>query len=685
MLRTHLFPCLVAPLLLVAGAEILSGQLRGGPAWGVLQRRLGTYSKGEAIRVKLAFVSLPPGAVSPAGWLKDWAGDALNGITGHLDEYSRVYAEAWKGYAFEARGAMPDGTGWPLEQSSYWLDGAVRLAWILGDEPLKQKVRKRLDRVVAGVLDGGASFIYWRPQSSVEDQFNSWAHSHMGRALVAYYQATGDPRVLEALVKVYRNFPLPPLRSTFYEVSGAVNLDAMLDTYAMSGDGGVLARAVEYAGTAAYQDIAAAWRTGHIEPGHNVIFLENIRVPGLLYPWTGELDDLKATESAIAWQEEHYMQPFGVSSGEEYHAGTGATRNTETCDVAAFTWTYLSMLRTTGESGYADRIEKAFFNAGPAPVARDFKKMSYYQSPNIYGAGNPREEPHNPGPGSYGFTPIGHSVLCCVGNLNRVIPNYVMHMWMATLDGGLAATLYGPSAVRTTVAGDVGINIKEATAYPFQESIVLTVHPEKDVVFPLYLRVPAWCHEPRISVNGAPVPVASRTKGFVVLARKWRDGDKVAVNLPMEVEIARGRETPYSRIEYFAARSIAKDDSVNSPWASIYYGPLLFAVPIRDQNPNQEAIGACYQYALDVTPREARGASVIRRPMPSKWTWALESPLQILVKMREFDWQPTETEPLPKRPVRGGKPAEVSLVPYGCTKFRVSMLPVTEHAWEGAE
>jgi hypothetical protein len=657
-------------VLFTASSFLLSGQGRNNPAWK------------DALRVKPAFVPLPPSAVSPGGWLKDWAVEARDGITGHLDEYSKVYGEAWKGYAFEARGAAADGTGWPLEQSSYWLDGAVRLAWILGDKPLMEKVRKRLDPVVAGVLAGGPSFIYWRPQSAVENGFNNWAHSHMGRALVAYYQATGDPKVLEALVKVYRDFPLPALPSSFNAVSGAVNLDAMLDTFAMSGDRAVLARAIEYARTPAYHDVVAGWRAGRIEPGHNVIFLEDVRVPALLYPWTGDADDLRTTLQAIAWQDKHHMLPYGVSSGEEYHAGIGATRNTETCDVAAAMWTYLSLLRITGESGYSDRVEKAFFNAGPAPVARDFKTMCYYQSPNRYSATNPREEPGNPGPGSYQFTPIGHPVLCCVGNLNRVIPNYVMHMWMATLDDGLAATLYGPSSVQTTVAGDVGVRIEEATAYPFGESIALTVRPEREVTFPLYLRIPAWCHKPRIEVNGVAASTAGLANGFLKLARKWRPDDKVTLQFPMEIEIVQGRETPYPRIDYFGNRSVARLDSIASPWASVNYGPLLFALPIRDENPNQEAAGARYQYALDVSPREVRRKiQVLRRPMPARWNWALESPVQLSVKMKEFDWQPTEAEPLPKQPVKGARPARILLVPYGCTKFRVSMLPVTEHAW----
>ena len=77
------------------------------------------------------FVPLAPGAVTPDGWIHDWAEDAAKGITGHLDEYSPTFEKAWKGYGFKAAGAIPNGGGWPLEQCSYWFDGAIRLGYIL--------------------------------------------------------------------------------------------------------------------------------------------------------------------------------------------------------------------------------------------------------------------------------------------------------------------------------------------------------------------------------------------------------------------------------------------------------------------------------------------------------------------------------------------------------------------------
>jgi hypothetical protein len=114
---------------------------------------------------KPAFLPLPPGAVEPAGWLRDWALSARNGITGHLDERHATFADGWKGIPVKAPGAAADGTGWPIEQSAYWLDGALRLGFILHDESLIRKIRARLDPIVAGVNQApiGTSFISWKP------------------------------------------------------------------------------------------------------------------------------------------------------------------------------------------------------------------------------------------------------------------------------------------------------------------------------------------------------------------------------------------------------------------------------------------------------------------------------------------------------------------------------------------
>src|SRR5512139_793464 len=99
------------------------------------------YARPFEPKVKPAFLPLPPGAVEPAGWLRDLAPAARQGITGHLDEWHPTFADGWKGIPINAPGARPDGTGWPIEQSAYWMDGALRLGFVLHDEALIRKIR----------------------------------------------------------------------------------------------------------------------------------------------------------------------------------------------------------------------------------------------------------------------------------------------------------------------------------------------------------------------------------------------------------------------------------------------------------------------------------------------------------------------------------------------------------------
>ncbi|MHB8972049.1 MAG: beta-L-arabinofuranosidase domain-containing protein [Pirellulaceae bacterium] len=637
--------------------------------------------------VRLSLLRLPPGAVEPTGWLRDWAQAARDGITGHLDQWHPTFADGWKGTPIQAPGAGADGTGWPIEQSAYWLDGALRLGFVLHDKEFIQKIRARLDPVVDGVNKAsfGTSFIHWKKGYKPQG-FDSWAHSQMGRALVALYEGTGDQRVLDALVKVYADYPGNMGHANFSDVTGLCNLDAMLETYAWSGDRRIFDRALQAINQPNVVQELDAWREGRLTDSHMVITYENLRLPALVYPWSGNSRHLQATKSAWQWLDDHHMLPYGVASGEEFASGVGAFRKTETCDVTAMLLSASWMYRIEGRGDWGDRMERAFFNAGAAPVARDFQTMCYYQSPNRLRADSlPCEQPLAPGPGGIRFSRLGcPSVLCCVGAVNRIVPNYIIHMWMATHDHGLAATLYGPSKVSAWVGPHVSVQLNTTTDYPFGETMRMQVEPEQDVAFPLYLRIPSWCHEPHIAVNGAPVAATPDDKGFVRIARTWSKHDVVELAFPMQPQVVRGYETefPAANREYFKFEPDSLFQPRRLPYASVLCGPLLFALPIPDTDANTPRRDARWQYALDI---DAAASDVVipveRKPLPAHWDWPMDAPVSLRVPARAIDWQPTDAQALPDKPLTGTASETLRLVPYGCTKFRISMFPVTPRAW----
>jgi uncharacterized protein len=636
-------------------------------------------------QVKPAFLPLPPGAIEPRGWLRDWAQAARDGITGHLDEQNPTFRDAWKGIPIEVpyyADPADKTTGWPLEQGAYWLDGALRLGYILHDDALIQKITKRLDILVDGVNHGGTSLICWQ-KGKPKTVFNSWAHSHMGRALVAWYMATGDRRILDALVKAYCNYPAPMGHLEFQaDISGLCNIDAMLETYRLSGDRRIL-RSVQAAMAAPdVQKTLDLWCKGQFNTGHAVCAYEQIRLPILFYPWTGEAGFRDASCKAFQNFRDEHMLPYGVTSGEEWLSGIGAFRLTETCDVAAHLWSTSWMYRILGDRSYGDSMERAFFNAAPGPVSRDFKTMSYLQAPNRI---QPDRLPIGWTPDCLRFTPLANpNVLCCVGAVNRIIPTYVTHMWTATYDGGLAATLYGPNTVSAMVGNKIPVKISCDTAYPFEETIRIAVDPRQETAFPLYLRLPAWCAKPRISVNGSAIDATPSATGFARIERTWKPGDVVSLSLPMSVAVARGyeREYPESSRVYFKDRPSANYQRRRLPYETVSYGPLLFALPIPDIDANTPMKNAKWQYALDNDARKSgRDIAVARKPMPEHWAWPLDAPITLRVPARQFDWRPTEVQALPGAPVDSKHARVIRLVPYGCTKFRISMFPVTPQAW----
>ena len=102
----------IVSALALAAPSILMAALVTNALGDSFTEPAANYARSFEPKVKSAFLPLPPGAVEPSGWLRDWAQAAREGITGHLDEWHPTFADGWKGLAIQAPGAQPDGTGW---------------------------------------------------------------------------------------------------------------------------------------------------------------------------------------------------------------------------------------------------------------------------------------------------------------------------------------------------------------------------------------------------------------------------------------------------------------------------------------------------------------------------------------------------------------------------------------------
>jgi hypothetical protein len=649
---------------------------------GSLQADPVNYGRPFEPATRPAFIALPPGAVEPAGWLRDWCQAARDGYTGHMDEYHVEFQRAWAvdHQMTGERLAWPKGA-WPYEGGGYWFDGLTRLGYVLHDEKLLQQAKTRLDVVVTHMNADSILFLWWLNKNRPEDlksiecdgAWPMWACGLLGRSLVAYYAGSRDERVLRTLETAYGG------DGSWARLGwGMSNPWPAFETYTWTGNPHIAAALNELYGPDDGSRNTGPWswnryrRMPKPEPGaepndHVVHFLESTIPWAIGYLWTGNREFLDAT---LGWHdllERVAMQPSGVPVADEYYGPTGAYRGTETCDVAGYLWSQILLLTISGQGHLADRAERAFFNAGPATVSRDFKTHVYFQCPNRIVDKCP-PHPHGPQAEGNSYAPT-HQPLCCTAALNRIVPNYVMHMWMATYDNGLVATHYGPCRATALVADRVPVELDCRTDYPFDDVIDIGVQPARPVAFPLLLRVPGWCVQPELTINGTATPMLPDPKGFVRVERLWQPGDTLRLRFPRVPRVQTGRDK----------------NAQDAPYGTVSYGPLLFALPIADtQGPNSPDPAARWNYAIDVADeRQETVTAVERHALPTKWNWPLESPLQLRIPAVSCDWNPEPKTPLPLAPVTASEPATViTLVPYGCTKFRVSMFPVTARAWQ---
>ena len=645
-----------------------------------------------------AFLPLPPGAVEPAGWLRDWCLAARDGYTGHMDDYDDEFKRAWAAnHKMTGEGLFWYKGGWPYEGGGYWFDGLGRLGYALHDEALIAQAKRRLDVVADHMNTNGLLFLWWLDRNNPGDRkavtaalegWPLWACGLLGRAMSGFYAGSGDKHILEALEKAYGSDP-----DCLRWITGSMsNPWPAYDTYCWTGNKGVAAALdamFKKEGGALLPNLSRYRKAPNLNPGapvdnaHVVEFLESTTPWTVGYLWTG---DARYLQAAVGWHdllERVAMQPHGVSVSDEWYGPTGAFRGSETCDVAGYVWSQISLLSVTGEGRMADRAERAFFNAGPATVSRDFKTHVYFQSPNRFANRSPNFR-HGP-MASGGTYQRKHSPLCCTAALNRIVPWYVTHMWMATYDNGLAATCYGPCKVTALAADRVPVVITCKTDYPFNETIEMSVEPARAATFPIDFHIPGWCAAPALTVNGAIVVAERNARGFARVSRSWKAGDTVRLHFPMVASVRTGRDialdVPADGAHHATRVTIPEENSTRGvPCASVSYGPLLFALPIPDTaDANTPDPTARWKFALDV---QDPGLTVERGAMPARWDWPLASPLKLRANAVEVAWNPDPKAPLlpllPILPAARRKPAEqVTLVPYGCTKFRISMFPVT--------
>jgi len=643
------------------------------------EKRNSFYVTNQAPLVAQPYSALPLGAIKPKGMLLKMLELQRDGASGHLDSiYSLVCGDnnGWLG-----------GTGDGWERGPYWIDGLVPLAYQLNDPVLKAKTQKWIEWSIKNQREDG----YFGPKplpdgyknipgTQQDKQEDWWPKMVMLKVFQQYYTATQDKRIIEALTKYFR-YQLKTLPQyelghwTFWgSQRGGDNLAVVYWLYNITKDKFLLDLAeIIHKQTFNWTEIYSGDVIRRLNPLpdlHCVNVAQGLKEPIIYYQQHQDQKYLEAVKKGLSALKDTHGFVNGMYGGDETLHGNDPTQGSELCSAVEMMFCFESILPITGDVYYADYLEKIAYNVLPTQISDNFMRKQYFQQVNQVQCTDEERNFFDDKNGRLVFgTTTGYP--CCITNMHQGWPKFVQNLWYATADNGVAALVYGPSEVTAKVASGEEVTISETTDYPFKEKVNFTVQTSKKLKFPFHLRIPQWCKNPTVTINGQ-VALSNSTNNIVVIDREWSSGDIVELNLSMDFRYSKWYENSLG----------------------IERGPLVYALKIKEEWREITKKGyddtfwevlpkSPWNYALQKSEIEKNTLKAEVKDTVAIYPWNLENaPISVKIKANRLPIWKIERGSAGKLPSPSSSrrdvesnEEEIILIPYGCTTLRIAEFP----------
>jgi len=189
----------------------------------------------------------------------------------------------------------------------------------------------------------------------------------------------------------------------------------------------------------------------------------------------------------------------------------------ETCAAIGMAlWNHrLNLMHADGR--YADVLERALYNGLLSGIGLDGEHF-FYVNPLASRGSHHRQE--------------WYGCACCPTNLVRFLPSLGGYLYAHAGDR-VYVNLYVAGRGKVPIPGGT-VELIQETTYPWDGRVKITVQPGAVSAFALYLRIPGWCEQHRVEVNGTATELPVE-KGYVCIRRTWNAGDTVVLKLEMPV------------------------------------------------------------------------------------------------------------------------------------------------------
>jgi hypothetical protein len=516
------------------------------------------------------------GETKPAGWmLRQMQADLDDGLAGHYPEISdSVNMREFETWTADQADPLGHPGWWLGEHEGYYADGLFRLAWLSGRQTIRTAAIARLEDVLAAQgVDGYIGVYPVGDRFGDQDQNDGelWTQSRMFQALLAWYEATGEQRILDAVEKAAKlTLTAYEYRSYFERlgyptggggVSHGVGFSDTLEwLYRLTGDdtyrSGYLWLYADYASSNVRDDdltpvhLADPARPWYSHAPH---IAESLSMPAIAFAY-GSASAYAQAADRLLDKLRRYSNPGGAPVGDEDVGGRRGSFEL-TSEYCSMTETIASLDRLaqfrdammTGD--VSERI--ALNSAQGARLHPAATAVSYLSADNRLSATATAE---------FGdrllYSASHQTAACCSLNSTRLLPYYVEGMWLKeTGSAGLVARLYGASILDTDIGG-TPVHVVEETDFPFSDKLLFTISPDTPVPFKFTLRIPEYAQDAQL-VAPAGMSILRSSDRFEI-AGVWKSGDTVSLDLAFAVH----------RVQ------------IGNGEAALAYGPLLYALPI---------------------------------------------------------------------------------------------------------
>ena len=245
------------------------------------------------------------------------------------------------------------------------------------------------------------------------------------------------------------------------------------------------------------------------------------------YELTGELRYRRIAE--YFWRQVTTQRAYctgGTSNGEGWNAEPGVL-STELSGYTQEDCTTYNMLKLT----------RHIFGWTADPACADFYERALFNG--IIGSQHPRDGEKlyyvNLAAGLWKlFGTPGQDYWCCTGTMGESFSQFGDSIYFHE-DAGVYVNLFIASELNWS---ERGVRLVQETQFPEEQGTTLRIQTAKPVRFALRIRVPYWAtHGGTAVLNGHGLDGFAAPGGYFVLDRTWRNGDTVAVKLPMSLHL----------------------------------------------------------------------------------------------------------------------------------------------------